>query len=60
MSIKMIGIDVDVFCSSFSDYFKTKSGIILTSCFSYQLGQQKAFVGDDNMINCHLLNAIVV
>ena len=56
----MIGIDVDVFCSSFSDYFKTKSGIILTSCFSYQLGQQKAFVGDDNMINCHLLNAIVV
>ena len=56
----MIARDVDAFCTSLDDRLKTVSGLILTFWFSYQLGQRKGFVRDDNIIKWHLLNAIVV
>ena len=60
MATSMIARGVDVFSTSLDDHLKTVSDLILKFCFSYHLGQRKVFVRDDNIIKCHLLNAIVV
>ena len=58
MATSMIARDVDVFCTSLDDHLKTVSELIVTFRFSYQWGQRKAFVHDDNITKSHRLNAI--
>ena len=55
MATNIIAKDVDVFFTSLDDHLKTVRRLILTFPFSYQLGQRKAFVRDDNIIKSYLL-----